>query len=113
MVFFLQIKAILKLLKEKLLPTKEKIIIVSQWTNLLRLLSIHLKNENISFDELNGKVDVMKRTSIVQNFNDATSRTKVSVNIACIKYVLYNFFPSIGTITFANSRWCGPQFSRS
>lgn len=71
--------AVLNLLKEKVLPTDDKAIVVSQWKGLLDLIAIHLKSEGICFGELNGTIIVHKRMQIVDDFNNKNSRTKVSI----------------------------------
>lgn len=50
---------------------------MSQWTSLLRLITLHLKREYIPYDCLDGSIVVNKRMAIVDNFNDPNSRTKV------------------------------------
>ncbi|KRT78372.1 helicase, partial [Oryctes borbonicus] len=72
-----KMKAVLQLLKEKILPTEDKVIIVSQWTGLLHLLGNFLKEDNISFEQLDGKVVVTKRMTIVDKFNDPKHHVKV------------------------------------
>lgn len=67
----------LKLIKEEVLPTDDKCIIVSQWTSLLDLVAINLKKENVIFDKLDGRVQVNKRINIVDNINNPSSPTKI------------------------------------
>ncbi|XP_044270813.1 transcription termination factor 2 isoform X2 [Tribolium madens] len=70
-----KIRALINLLKTKI--GEDKAIVVSQWTGLLHLVAIHLKNEGIPYDSLDGSVLVHKRMPIVDNFNDPNSATKV------------------------------------
>ncbi|GJQ80974.1 putative DNA binding protein [Trypoxylus dichotomus] len=72
-----KMKAVLKLLKETILPTKDKVIIVSQWTTLLRLLGTFLKEDNIPFEQLDGTIAVAKRMIGVDNFNNPKHHTKI------------------------------------
>jgi transcription termination factor 2 len=72
----LQIKVLLDLLKIKV-SRGDKAIVVSQWTSLLGLVSTHISKEKIPIDTLDGSVEVKKRMSIVDNFNNPRSKTKV------------------------------------
>jgi DNA repair and recombination protein RAD54B len=47
----------------------ERVVIVSQWTSMLTLVEIALKNMNISFCRLDGATPVSKRQDIVDRFN--------------------------------------------
>ncbi|KAF7278216.1 hypothetical protein GWI33_008710 [Rhynchophorus ferrugineus] len=72
-----KIKAMLKILKERVLCNDDKAIIVSQWSSYLNLVAIHLNKYNVEFDQLDGKVPVNKRIGIVDRFNDPNDSMKV------------------------------------
>lgn len=67
------------MLKERVLSTEDKAIIVSQWTSLLQLISQHLKAEGVQFNELNGSVPVHKRMCLVDDFNNPKHPVKVKI----------------------------------
>ncbi|ENN79038.1 hypothetical protein YQE_04505, partial [Dendroctonus ponderosae] len=73
-----KIKYMLKLLQEEVIRKGDKAIIVSQWSSFLNLIRIHLKKQNIEFDQLDGKVPVVKRMDMVNKLNDSTNPMKVS-----------------------------------
>ncbi|CAH1132722.1 unnamed protein product [Ceutorhynchus assimilis] len=72
-----KIKAMLKVLHEKVLETEDKAIIVSQWSSYLNLLAVHLKEYGVEFDQLDGKVPVPKRMDMVNRFNDPKNSMKI------------------------------------
>ncbi|KAH1026577.1 transcription termination factor 2 [Dendroctonus ponderosae] len=72
-----KIKYMLKLLQEEVIRKGDKAIIVSQWSSFLNLIRIHLKKQNIEFDQLDGKVPVVKRMDMVNKLNDSTNPMKV------------------------------------
>lgn len=69
--FLFQIRAVLDLLEEKFLDSDDKVIIVSQWTSMLDIIAEFLKQKNMKFEALTGKVPVDKRQEIVYDFNKA------------------------------------------
>ncbi|XP_030764453.1 transcription termination factor 2-like [Sitophilus oryzae] len=72
-----KVKALLKLLEERVLDTEDKAIIVSQWSSYLNLISVHLKRFGIEFSQLDGKVPVNKRIDIIDRFNNPKHKMKV------------------------------------
>lgn len=70
---------VLQVLKEKVLSTSDKAIIVSQWTSLLQLIAKHLKEEGVQFNELNGSIPVHKRMGLVDDFNNPNHPIKVTI----------------------------------
>ncbi|KAL1497383.1 hypothetical protein ABEB36_008363 [Hypothenemus hampei] len=72
-----KIRYMINLLKEQILPSNDKVIMVSQWSSYLSLIAIHLKQLNLEFDQLDGKVPVNKRMEMVNKFNDPKSPMKV------------------------------------
>lgn len=65
------------MLKDRVLSTGDKAIIVSQWTSLLQLMAQHLKSEGVPFNELNGSIPVHKRMCLVDDFNNPNHPVKV------------------------------------
>jgi len=47
----------------------EKAVIVSQWTSMLNIMKVHMKNLGIKCAEINGQVAVKHRGEIVEDFN--------------------------------------------
>jgi transcription termination factor 2 len=72
-----KIEHMMNVLREKVLPTDDKAIIVSQWTSYLNVVRGMLEIEGVSYCELNGTVLVKNRNDIVQNFNDPRSGIRV------------------------------------
>lgn len=72
-----KIVAMMKVLREHVLDSEDKAIIVSQWTSYLDLIREMLKLEGVQYCELNGKIPVKNRNDIVVNFNKKTSQEKV------------------------------------
>uniref|UniRef100_A0A914XRH2 Transcription termination factor 2 n=1 Tax=Plectus sambesii TaxID=2011161 RepID=A0A914XRH2_9BILA len=54
---------------EKVLQSKDKCVIVSQWTSLLDIVAIHLKKRRVQFTEITGKVPIPERQDRVDQFN--------------------------------------------
>ncbi|KAJ8963879.1 hypothetical protein NQ314_005315 [Rhamnusium bicolor] len=72
-----KIKVVLDVLKERILRSKDKAIIVSQWPGFLRLIAYHLKEEGIAFEQLDGTVPVNKRMIMVDKFNNPNDKMKI------------------------------------
>ncbi|XP_060517340.1 transcription termination factor 2 [Cylas formicarius] len=70
-------KAMFKLLKERVLKSSDKAIVVSQWTSYLNVIGFHLKEANIPYYQLDGKVPVNKRVLIVDKWNDTNDKVQV------------------------------------
>jgi len=68
---------LMEMLKETVMQTDEKAIIVSQWTSHLDIISGFLDKENISYCELTGKVKIADRNDVIVDFNNPKSTTKV------------------------------------
>ncbi|CRK97432.1 CLUMA_CG010821, isoform A [Clunio marinus] len=68
---------VMEILRENVLGTDHKAIIVSQWTSYLSLIRDLLQKDGVSYCELNGTIPVKFRNDIVVDFNLKTSRTKV------------------------------------
>ncbi|CAG9863587.1 unnamed protein product [Phyllotreta striolata] len=72
-----KMRVLFKLIEEKLLNNDDKAVIVSQWPSFLRLIAHHLKEQNIPFCQLDGKVPVAKRQEIIDQINDPNRPTKI------------------------------------
>lgn len=72
-----KIASALKVIRENVVPTDDKAIIVSQWPTMLKLIGLQLKKEKIAFDQLDGSVPVIKRMAMVNDFNNPAHKTKV------------------------------------
>lgn len=48
----------------------DKIIIVSQWTSVLKIMANNLRENSVEFCEINGQVDLFERNRIVEYFNE-------------------------------------------
>ncbi|XP_018577325.1 transcription termination factor 2 [Anoplophora glabripennis] len=72
-----KIKAVLDVIKEKIVKTDDKAIIVSQWPSFLRLIAYHLDKERIPFDQLDGSIPVNKRMIMVDKFNSPSDKMKI------------------------------------
>lgn len=68
----------LDVLKEKVLDSSDKAIIVSQWPSFLNLIGMQLRANHVRYDQLDGKVPVNKRMEMVDAFNDPNNKLKVS-----------------------------------
>lgn len=72
-----KIERLQEMLKEKVIGSGDKAIIVSQWTSFLAIIRGMLEVEGISYCELNGTVPVKFRNDIVVNFNNPKSTVKI------------------------------------
>ncbi|KAK7789507.1 hypothetical protein R5R35_002807 [Gryllus longicercus] len=64
-----KMKAVFKVLHEKVINTSDKGIIVSQWTSMLNIIYTHLVDSGVKCDMLSGAVPVKDRMEVVKNFN--------------------------------------------
>lgn len=55
----------------------DKIVVVSQWTSTLDLLSKYLNQDRVCFTELTGKTAIAARMDIVKKFNLPNDQNKV------------------------------------
>lgn len=72
-----KIESLMAIVREKIVGSEDKAIIVSQWTSYLAIIRGMLEVEGIEYCELNGKVAVKNRNDIVVEFNNQKSKTKV------------------------------------
>ncbi|GLV32180.1 lodestar [Carabus blaptoides fortunei] len=72
-----KIRVIQRIIEEKVVAQGDKIIIVSQWTSMLQVVFVHLKQAKFHCEILDGKVPVHKRNEIVTSFNDPRVKTNV------------------------------------
>lgn len=67
----------MQVLREHIVGSEDKAIIVSQWTSYLAIIRGMLEVDGITYCELNGTVPVKNRNDIVVNFNNKTSGIQV------------------------------------
>nr|CAD7423982.1 unnamed protein product [Timema monikensis] len=72
-----KMKLLLETLQVKVLDTKEKAVIVSQWTGMLELLAQHLRSQGVSCVTLCGSVPVKDRAALVDSINGTSCRPQV------------------------------------
>lgn len=72
-----KIEHMMDVLREHVIPTQDKAIIVSQWTGYLKIIGGLLEVEGVTFCELNGTVAVKNRNDVVENFNNPKSGIKI------------------------------------
>lgn len=83
-----------RILKE----TKDKVVIVSQWTSVLNIVADQLRRKGIHFVELNGKTPIKTRNDIVVSFNQPHTCERVRLNmINRIHFMSIKIFPFIFT----------------
>lgn len=68
---------VLETIRERILKSGDKAIIVSQWTSVLDILRTHLENDGVSTLSLNGTIPVKLRQNIVSEFNDPRSSKRI------------------------------------
>lgn len=73
------------MVREKVLidDCKEKAIIVSQWPSMLRIIRQHLSEYKCEMEMYSGDVPILKRNSIVREFNNTNGGPQV------IKYLKF------------------------
>lgn len=69
----------LDILKEHIVNTNDKAVVVSQFTTVLNMFGEFLHGERINYCKLTGSVQVKDRNDIVINFNNSSSRVKVCI----------------------------------
>ena len=57
------------ILDELIKQNSRKVVIFSEWTTMTMLIGKHLSRESISFVELSGRVPVVKRQALIDEFN--------------------------------------------
>ncbi|XP_050421193.1 uncharacterized protein LOC126833731 [Adelges cooleyi] len=72
-----KIKAVCELVKEKVLGTDDKAIIVSQWPSMLHLVRNRLLLYNVEMDLYTGAVPIMARSKVMNRFNDPNGGPKI------------------------------------
>ncbi|XP_025412191.1 transcription termination factor 2-like isoform X2 [Sipha flava] len=65
-----KIKAVCDMVKEKVLHTNDKAIIVSQWPSMLHLIDNQLSQYQVKTELFSGAVPVLQRNKIVDEFNN-------------------------------------------
>lgn len=72
-----KIKAVMKVVKERVINNGDKAIVVSQFPSFLRIVGKFFKEENIEFDQLDGSIPVNKRMTMVDSFNNPKHKMQV------------------------------------
>jgi Helicase conserved C-terminal domain len=67
----------MKALREHVLSSNDKAIIVSEWLESFKMIKRCLDVERVTYCELNGKVLVKNRNKVVEEFNDPKSGIKI------------------------------------
>ena len=75
----------------------EKVVIVSQWTSMLEIVKIHIKEMGLKLTEIHGKVPIKDRGDIVDNFNKDGKGAQVSI---CVNIVILVIIPVIVLFIF-------------
>ncbi|XP_034486352.1 transcription termination factor 2-like [Drosophila innubila] len=68
---------VMDILKTSVLKTKDKAIVVSQWTSVLDIMRDILQREKLVTLSLNGSIPVKDRQSIVNEFNDPRNPKRI------------------------------------
>lgn len=69
------------MVKEKVLYTDDKAIIVSQWPSMLNLVGKQLSQYKVKTEMFSGAVPVVLRNKIVNEFNNSIGGIKVNIII--------------------------------
>lgn len=72
-----KVERVIETLREKIVGTNDKAIVVSQWTSYLNIIRGMLEIEGITYCELNGTVPVKYRNEIVEKFNKPNSGIQI------------------------------------
>lgn len=57
---------------------REKAIIVSQWSSMLYLIRLHLSQYDVKMEIFSGSIPILKRNSIIREFNNTDSGPQVN-----------------------------------
>lgn len=68
---------VMEILKTSVLKTKDKAIVVSQWTSVLDIMQDMLQREKLVTLSLNGSIPVKDRQNIVNEFNDPRNPKRI------------------------------------
>ncbi|XP_050057902.1 transcription termination factor 2-like isoform X2 [Aphis gossypii] len=72
-----KIKAVCDMVKEKVLCTEDKAVIVSQWPSVLNLVNKQLSQYNVKTEIFSGVVPVLLRNKMISEFNKVNSGPKI------------------------------------
>ncbi|KAL4088915.1 hypothetical protein QTP88_023996 [Uroleucon formosanum] len=72
-----KIKAVCDMVKEKVLYTDDKAVIVSQWPSVLNLVNKQLAQYNVKTEIFSGAVPVLHRNKIISEFNRVKGGPKI------------------------------------
>lgn len=73
---YFQVKRTVELMKQ-IIEKGDKAVVVSQWSKMLHVVMHHFRQHGIKCDILDGSVPVIKRNTIITNFNDQSHHMKV------------------------------------
>lgn len=82
----LQMRKVLETLDD-ILKGEDKVIVVSQWTSLLDLVRLVLKERNIKCAVLTGKVPIPDRAEVVDKFNRKDRSPRVSKRVIICTFI--------------------------
>lgn len=68
---------VMQVIKERVIATGDKAIVVSQWTSVLNILKTHIERAGVATLSLNGSIAVKNRQEIVTEFNNAKSSKRI------------------------------------
>ncbi|XP_063069061.1 transcription termination factor 2 [Engraulis encrasicolus] len=77
-----KLSAVLTELKE-IRSKNQKSVIVSQWTSMLRIVAVHLKEMGLSFAVIDGTVNIKHRMDLVEEFNTNPKGPQVMLVSLC------------------------------
>lgn len=72
---------------DDILKGEDKVIVVSQWTSLLDLVRLVLKERNIKCAVLTGKVPIPDRAEVVDKFNRKDRSPRVSKGVIICTFI--------------------------
>lgn len=67
------------MVKEKVLHTNDKAIIVSQWPSMLNLINKQLSQYYVKTETFSGAVPILQRNKLVNEFNNIKGGPKVNI----------------------------------
>lgn len=68
---------VLDTLKNRVLASGDKAIVVSQWTSVLKILKTHIEKQGLATLSLDGTVPVKNRQDIVSKFNSSKNSSRI------------------------------------
>jgi len=71
-----KMKKVLEIIDE-IRETNDKAVVVSQWTSMLDIVAVHLKERKLRYLEITGKVKLADRDNAVNDFNNNSNGAKI------------------------------------